>query len=50
MSIDWEIKPHDLNYDPLLLEFAEGLRETDHPYVFVARTGFKEMVLDMVSL
>lgn len=42
-KLSWSRQPQTLPYDPLLVTMAEGLRETDHPYSFVARTGFKEM-------
>ena len=35
----------DIPYDPYLLLFAEGLRETQHPHTFVARTAFAELLL-----
>lgn len=35
----------EINYSYLLPIFAEGIRETDHPYVFLARQGFIELIL-----
>jgi Parkin co-regulated protein len=34
-----------IDYGTLLVECADGLREESHPYAFVARTAFKELVL-----
>ena len=31
-------------FDPVLVTLAEGLRETQHPFDFVARTGFKDLI------
>ena len=31
-------------YDPLLITCAEGLRETEHPLTFVARTAFGQLL------
>ena len=36
--------PAGLDYQPLLVHVAEGLAETTHPYVFVARYAFKELL------
>ena len=35
----WTQEPKNLNYNPLLVTFFEGLVETRHPYVFVVREG-----------
>ena len=43
--LQWDEDPAGLDYDPLLVTVAEGLRETKHPFVFVAQTAFKEMLL-----
>ncbi|NXP29405.1 PACRL protein, partial [Scytalopus superciliaris] len=44
-KLQWECLPETLPFDPLLLTLAEGLRETKHPYTFVAKEGFKELLL-----
>lgn len=43
-SLSWSLPLEQLNYDPLLLTFFEGLCETDHPYVFVARKGIEDLL------
>ncbi|KAL2305307.1 hypothetical protein Nmel_007289, partial [Mimus melanotis] len=44
-KLQWECPPETLLFDPLLLTLAEGLRETKHPYTFVSKEGFKELLL-----
>lgn len=44
-KIQWTVSLEDLDYDPLLVTFAEGLRETIHPYAFVANEGFIQMLM-----
>ncbi|KAI1238214.1 hypothetical protein IHE44_0012931 [Lamprotornis superbus] len=44
-KLQWECPPGTLLFDPLLLTLAEGLRETKHPYTFVSKEGFKELLL-----
>eukprot|EP00112_Aurelia_sp_Birch-Aquarium-sp1_P012917 Seg2721.2 transcript_id=Seg2721.2/GoldUCD/mRNA.D3Y31 product="PACRG-like protein" protein_id=Seg2721.2/GoldUCD/D3Y31 len=44
-KLQWTTPPENLNYDPILVTLAEGLRETRHPYTFVACEGFKEMLM-----
>ena len=41
----WSHPVEHIPYDPYLLLFAEGLRETQHPHTFVARTAFAELLL-----
>lgn len=43
-KLHWDRQPEDLDYFPLLITFAEGLAETEHPYVFVARQGFMDLL------
>ena len=43
-KLEWTTDPPLLSYDPLLLIFAQGLVETVHPYYFVARAGFHELL------
>lgn len=44
--LTWSLPVGNLNYDPLLLTFFEGLVETEHPFVFVARAGVEELLAD----
>ncbi|XP_057358114.1 PACRG-like protein isoform X3 [Manis pentadactyla] len=43
--LQWECAPENLPFDPLLITLAEGLRETKHPYTFVSKEGFRELLL-----
>ncbi|XP_009908762.2 PACRG-like protein [Dryobates pubescens] len=43
-KLQWECRPETLPFDPLLLTLAEGLRETRHPYTFVSKEGFKDLL------
>lgn len=40
----WSTSIDDLNYDPILILLAEGLRETAHPLPFISRQGFTELM------
>lgn len=40
----WNTSIDDLNYDPVLVLLAEGLRETSHPLPFISRQGFTELL------
>ncbi|XP_063475513.1 PACRG-like protein isoform X2 [Symphalangus syndactylus] len=42
--LQWECPPESLSFDPLLITLAEGLRETKHPYTFVSKEGFRELL------
>lgn len=33
-----------VSFDPVLVALAEGLKETVHPYSFVARQGFVQLL------
>ncbi|XP_029446194.1 PACRG-like protein isoform X2 [Rhinatrema bivittatum] len=44
-KLQWEHLPETLPFDPLLITLAEGLRETKHPYTFVSKEGFKELLM-----
>ncbi|XP_053108517.1 PACRG-like protein isoform X2 [Hemicordylus capensis] len=44
-KLQWDCHPETLQFDPLLITLAEGLKETRHPYTFVSREGFKELLL-----
>ncbi|XP_062431377.1 PACRG-like protein [Rhea pennata] len=43
--LQWECLPETVPFDPLLITLAEGLRETKHPYTFVSKEGFKELLM-----
>ena len=40
----WSTSPEAVSFDPVLVTLAEGLKETVHPYAFVARQGFIELM------
>ncbi|NXI44146.1 PACRL protein, partial [Galbula dea] len=44
-KLQWECLPESVPFDPLLVTLAEGLRETKHPYTFVSKEGFKELLM-----
>ncbi|MBN3309462.1 PACRL protein, partial [Amia calva] len=44
-KLQWDSPPETLQFDPLLVTLAEGLRETKHPYTFLSREGFRELLL-----
>ncbi|NXH29266.1 PACRL protein, partial [Myiagra hebetior] len=44
-KLHWDCLPENVAFDPLLITLAEGLRETKHPYTFVSKEGFKELLL-----
>jgi hypothetical protein len=43
-KLQWSLPLEQLNYDPLLVTFFDGLVETKHPFVFVARTGIADLL------
>ncbi|NWQ75442.1 PACRL protein, partial [Columbina picui] len=43
--LQWECLPETVPFDPLLVTLAEGLKETKHPYTFVSKEGFKELLM-----
>ncbi|XP_067948616.1 PACRG-like protein [Watersipora subatra] len=43
-KLAWNSPPEQTPFDPLLVTLAEGLKETMHPYSFVARQGFVELL------
>ncbi|GAB5363579.1 hypothetical protein AAMO2058_000895800 [Amorphochlora amoebiformis] len=43
-KLHWDISPEELDYDPIAMHLAEGLCETQHPYVFLTSQGFKELM------
>ncbi|XP_058402795.1 PACRG-like protein isoform X1 [Diceros bicornis minor] len=43
--LQWDCPPENLPFDPLLITLAEGLRETKHPYTFVSKEGYRELLL-----
>lgn len=40
----WNQPPEQVPFDPVLITLAEGLRETVHPFAFVAQAGFKDLL------
>ncbi|NWW18797.1 PACRL protein, partial [Falcunculus frontatus] len=44
-KLQWDCRPETVPFDPFLITLAEGLRETKHPYTFVSKEGFKELLL-----
>jgi hypothetical protein len=43
-KLSWNQPPESVPFDPVLVLLTEGIRETVHPYSFVARVGFKELL------
>eukprot|EP00042_Codosiga_hollandica_P026103 m.121411 g.121411 ORF g.121411 m.121411 type:complete len:263 (+) comp52094_c0_seq8:2471-3259(+) len=43
-KLQWPQPPSSYPVDPLLVLMAEGIREVEHPYTFVARTGFHDIL------
>jgi len=43
-SLSWSQPIETVNFDPTLVLLAEGIRETVHPYSFVARVGFQQLL------
>ncbi|NWV92254.1 PACRL protein, partial [Machaerirhynchus nigripectus] len=43
-KLHWDCLPETVPFDPLLITLAEGLKETKHPYTFVSKEGFKELL------
>ncbi|KAF0717057.1 hypothetical protein AaE_010940 [Aphanomyces astaci] len=43
-SLQWNTPPEELDYNPLLVTCCEGFLETDHPFVFLARQGFQDLM------
>jgi len=44
-SLQWDVNPEDMaTYDPLLVYVADGLCESRHPFMFLARTAFQQML------
>ncbi|XP_056005165.1 PACRG-like protein isoform X2 [Ostrea edulis] len=43
-KLQWSTPPDQLPFDPVLVTLADGLKETVHPYTFVSRVGFQEML------
>ena len=40
----WNQPPEHVPFDPVLVTLADGLRETVHPFAFVAQAGFKDLL------
>ncbi|KAI8995718.1 parkin co-regulated protein-domain-containing protein, partial [Gaertneriomyces semiglobifer] len=43
-KVAWTTSPERLDYNPLFITFLDGLRETQHPYIFIVRNGLKELL------
>ncbi|CAH1782542.1 unnamed protein product [Owenia fusiformis] len=43
-KLAWEPPVEQVAFDPVLVTLAEGLKEKIHPYTFVAKMGFKELL------
>eukprot|EP00126_Sphaerothecum_destruens_P005245 Sdes_comp18662_c0_seq1m8896 len=41
----WKIPPEQLHYDPILVLTAEGLKEKEHPYAFLARHAWTGLMI-----
>ena len=44
MRLQWDTPPSEISYDPLLISCFEGLQETEHPFVFVARQAVRDLL------
>ncbi|CAK4297229.1 hypothetical protein AeNC1_017906 [Aphanomyces euteiches] len=42
--LQWNETPEEMDYNPLLVTCCEGFLETDHPFVFLARQGFLDLM------
>lgn len=40
----WNHPPEKVAFDPVLITLADGLRETQFPFSFVAQAGFKDLL------
>ncbi|RLN58310.1 hypothetical protein BBJ29_002483 [Phytophthora kernoviae] len=43
-TLQWTKDPNALSFDPLLITCVEGFLEMEHPFVFLARTMFRELL------
>ncbi|KAL3669243.1 hypothetical protein V7S43_005626 [Phytophthora oleae] len=43
-ALQWTKDPNTVSYDPLLITCVEGFLETEHPFVFLARATFRELM------
>lgn len=43
-KLKWKVEPEDLDYDPLFITCLEGIREVQHPYVFMVRTAVVDLM------
>ncbi|KAL9646092.1 hypothetical protein ABK040_007970 [Willaertia magna] len=43
MHLQWDNPIENIPYDPLLTTIADGLRETDHPYVVIVKKAFEQL-------
>lgn len=49
LKIEWLEQPEDLNYDPILINCFEGLKEVAHPYSFLAYKCTEELLKSVNS-
>jgi hypothetical protein len=42
--LTWNTPPEQVQFDPVLVTLAEGLKESVHPFSFVSQSGFKELL------
>ncbi|DAZ99392.1 TPA: hypothetical protein N0F65_005294 [Lagenidium giganteum] len=43
-QLQWTKEPQSVDFNPLLITCVEGFQETEHPFVFLARTAFRELI------
>uniref|UniRef100_K3X1T5 PACRG-like protein n=1 Tax=Globisporangium ultimum (strain ATCC 200006 / CBS 805.95 / DAOM BR144) TaxID=431595 RepID=K3X1T5_GLOUD len=43
-ALQWTKAPETLDFNPLLITCVEGFQEVEHPFVFLARTAFKDLM------
>jgi hypothetical protein len=42
--LTWNTPPDEVQFDPVLVILAEGLKESVHPFSFVSQAGFRELL------
>jgi hypothetical protein len=43
-QLQWTKDKETVDFNPLLVTCVEGFQETEHPFVFLARTAFRELM------
>jgi hypothetical protein len=43
-KLGWSVPPSQLNFDPILITFFDGLVDTRHPYEFLVRAGLADLL------